>query len=293
MPNQRQPTFDTNPSKPKLRLPAGSWDTHCHIFGPKEQFSFAPTSKIDPADAPKEKLFALHAMLGIARCVIVQSAVHGTDNRVVEDALLAKGGAYLGIALLPVTVADAELRRLDRLGFRGVRFNFMKHLHQAASIEEVIGLGSRLADVGWHLQIHMEITLIEAMTPILKRSPVPVVIDHIGRVDAGLGLEQAPFQSLRRLLQSDGLWVKVSGCDRITRIGPPYADALPFARQLVAEFPDRVLWGTDWPHPHHAGPVPDDGLLVDIIAEMAPSEELRRQLMVENSRRLYDRGVSP
>jgi 2-pyrone-4,6-dicarboxylate lactonase len=292
MADPRQPTFDTNPSNPKLRLPSGSWDTHCHIFGPKAQFPFAATSKIDPADAPKEKLFALHAMLGIERCVIVQSAVHGTDNRVVEDALLAKGGAYLGIALLPITVADAELRRLDRLGFRGVRFNFMKHLQQAASIEEVIGLGSRLADIGWHLQIHMESTLIESMTPILKRSVVPVVIDHIGRIDAGLGLEQAPFQSLRRLVENDGFWVKVSGCDRITRTGPPYADALPFARQLVAEFPDRVLWGTDWPHPHHAGPIPDDGLLVDIIAEMAPSEELRRKLMVDNPRRLYDRGVS-
>ena len=138
----------------------------------------------------------------------------------------------------------------------------------------------------------MESTLIESMTPILKRSAVPVVIDHIGRVDAGLGLEQAPFQSLRRLIENDGFWVKVSGCDRITRTGPPYADALPFARQLVAEFPDRVLWGTDWPHPHHAGPIPDDGLLVDIIAEMAPSEELRRKLMVDNPRRLYDKGVS-
>jgi len=292
MSDPRQSTFAINPSKPKLRLPAGAWDTHCHIFGPKERFPFAPTSKIDPADAAKEQLFALHEMLGIERCVIVQSAVHGADNRVVEDALLAKDGAYLGIALLPITVADAELRRLDRLGFRGVRFNFMKHLQQAASIEEVIGVGSRLADIGWHLQIHMESTLIESMTPILKRSVVPVVIDHIGRVDAGLGLEQAPFQNLRRLIENDGFWVKVSGCDRITRTGPPYADALPFARQLVAEFPDRVLWGTDWPHPHHAGPIPDDGLLVDIIAEMAPSEELRRKLMVDNPRRLYDKGVS-
>ena len=135
----------------------------------------------------------------------------------VEDALLARHGRPIcGIALLPITVADAELRRLDRLGFRGVRFNFMKHLHQAASMEEVIGLGSRLADIGWHLQIHMESTLIEPMTPVLKRSPVPVVIDHIGRIDAGLGLEQAPFQSLRRLLQDDRFWVKVCGCDRIT-----------------------------------------------------------------------------
>jgi len=291
MADQRQPTFHTNPSKPKLRLPPGSWDTHCHIFGPKAQFPFAPTSSSDPADAPKERLFALHALLGIERCVIVQTSVHGTDNRVVEDALLAKGGAYLGIALLPIAVATTELRRLDRLGFRGVRFNFMKHLHQAASIEEVMGLASKLEDVGWHLQIHMENSLIEAMAPILKRSPVPVVIDHIGRVDAGLGLSQAPFQSLRRLLENDNFWVKVSGCDRITRTGPPYADALPFARQLVADFPDRVLWGTDWPHPHHAAPIPDDGLLVDLIGEMAPSDELRRRLMVDNPRRLYDRGA--
>jgi 2-pyrone-4,6-dicarboxylate lactonase len=293
MPDQRQPTFHTNPSKPKLRLPAGSWDTHCHIFGPKARFPFAPTSTSDPADAPKERLFALHEMLGIERCVIVQTSVHGTDNRVVEDALLAKGGAYLGIALLPITVTSAELRRLDGLGFRGVRFNFMKHLHQPASIEEVIGLGSRLAEVGWHLQVHMESSLIEAMAPILKRSAVPVVIDHIGRVDAGLSLSQAPFQSLRRLIENDGFWVKVSGCDRITRTGPPYADALPFARQLVAEFPDRVLWGTDWPHPHHPAPIPDDGLLVDLIGEMAPSDALRHQLMVDNPRRLYDRGAQP
>src|SRR6476646_453680 len=218
MASERLPTFHPHPSTPKLRLPPGSWDTHCHVLGPTDKYPFAATTTINPADAPKEKVFALHAMLGIERCVIVQSAVHGTDNRVIEDALLAKPGVYLGIALLPVTVTDAELRRLDRLGFRGVRFNFMRHLHQAASIEEVIALGSRLADIGWHMQIHMESTLIEAMTPILKRSPVPVVIDHIGRVDAGLGLEQAPFQSLRRLLENDGLWLKVSGCDRITRL---------------------------------------------------------------------------
>lgn len=289
---QRLPTFHGNPGKPRLRLPPGSWDTHCHVFGPKSTYPFAATTTIDPADAPKDKLFALHRLLGIERCVIVQSALHGMDNRVVEDALQAKGGSYLGIALLPVTVPDAKLRRLDRLGFRGVRYNFMKHLHQAASIEDVIGLASRLASIGWHLQIHMEGSLIEVMAPVLERSPVPVVIDHIGRVDAGLGLEQPPFQRLLRLLQDDRFWVKVSGCDRITRSGPPYADAVPFARKLVAEFPDRVVWGTDWPHPHHAGPVPEDGQLVDIIADIAPTPELRRKLMVDNPQRLYDRGAS-
>ena len=275
---ERVPLFHLNPSKPKLRLPRGSWDTHCHVLGPT----------INPADAPKEKLFALHAMLGIERCVIVQTAMHGMDNRVTEDALAAKGGAYLGVALLPATVDDAELRRLDRLGFRGVRYNFMPHLHRDYNFEQVMALTPRLVDVGWHLQIHMDGSLLPDMASGLERSPMPVVIDHIGRIDAGLGLEQAPFQCLLRLMQHDKFWVKVSGCDRITRTGPPYADAIPFARKLVSEFPDRVVWGTDWPHPHHKGPIPDDGQLVDIIAEMAPSDELRRKLMVDNPRRLYD-----
>jgi 2-pyrone-4,6-dicarboxylate lactonase len=294
MSGARLPTFHPSPSKPKLRLPPGSWDTHCHIFGPKDRFPFAATSSLDPADAPKEQLFALHQRLGIERCVIVQSAVHGMDNRVVEDALPETGGRYLGIALAPVSVNDAELARLDRLGFRGVRFNYMRHLHQAAPIGDVVReLAPRLARVGWHLQIHMEAGLIGEMAPALLDSPVPVVIDHIGRVDAGAGLDQKPFVELLRLMSDPRCWVKVSGCDRITRDGPPYADAVPFARKLVDEFPDRVVWGTDWPHPHHAGPTPDDGRLVDLIAEIAPTDEQRRRLMVDNPTRLYDRGERP
>jgi 2-pyrone-4,6-dicarboxylate lactonase len=290
--NKRQPTFLSNPRKPTLALPAGSWDTHCHVFGPKDRFPFASTSNIDPADAPKEKLFALHAGLGIERCVIVQTAVHGTDNRVTEDALAAKGGTYLAVALLLPSVETSELRRLDRAGFRGVRYNFMKHIHRNASIDQVVALTPRLAEIGWHLQIHMEASLLADMAPALSRSQVPVVIDHIGRVDAALGFEQAPFQELLRLMESDKFWVKLSGCDRITRTGPPYADAVPFARKLVGDFPDRVVWGTDWPHPNHQGPVPDDGELVDLIAEIAPTEALRRKLMVDNPSRLYDRKVS-
>ena len=292
MASERLPTFHPHPSTPKLRLPPGSWDTHCHVLGPTDKYPFAATTTINPADAPKETLFALHAMLGIERCVIVQTATHGMDNRVTEDALAAKGGSYLGVALLPTTVSDAELRRLDGRGFHGVRFNFMRHLHQAATLDEVMALTPRLADIGWHLQVHMDGAFIADMAAALARSPVPVVIDHIGRVDAGLGLEQEPFQHLLRLMQNDKFWVKVSGCDRISRTGPPYADAVPFARKLVTEFPDRVVWGTDWPHPHHKGPVPDEGQLVDLIAEMAPTDELRRKLMVDNPRRLYDRRAA-
>src|SRR5262249_48043164 len=175
----RRPALQPNPRNPTLRLQPGSWDTHCHVIGPKDRYPFAPTATIDPGDAPKEKLFALHALLGIERCVIVQSAVHGMDNRVVEDALAAKGGSYLGVALLPPNADIAELRRLDGKGFRGVRYNFMPHLHQSASIEEVIAMTPRLAEAGWHLQVHMHASLISSMALALTRSAVPVVIDHI------------------------------------------------------------------------------------------------------------------
>jgi 2-pyrone-4,6-dicarboxylate lactonase len=287
-PVQRPQIFHPNPSKPRLRLPPGSWDTHCHVLGPTDKYPYASTTTINPADAPKEKLFALHRHLGIERCVIVHTATHGMDLRVTEDAVAATGGRYLGVALLPSNVGEAELRRLDKLGFRGVRYNFMPHLHESDSIDQVVALTSRLADIGWHLQIHMDGSYIADMGPKLERSPVPVVIDHIGRVDAGQGLEQPAFQNLLRLMQNPKFWMKVSGLDRITKQGPPYADAIPFARKLVAEFPDRVVWGTDWPHPHHKGPIPDEGQLVDLIAEMAPTDELLRKLMVENPHRLYE-----
>jgi 2-pyrone-4,6-dicarboxylate lactonase len=163
------------------------------VIGPKQIFPFATTTAINPGDATKDTLLALHTLLGIERCVVVQSAIHGMDNRVVEDALAAKSGSYLGIALLPPSTDLTELRRLDALGFRGVRYNFMRHLHQTASIEEMMMLTPRLAEVGWHLQIHMDGSFIADMAPALKSSPVPVVVDHIGRVDAALGLEHDAF----------------------------------------------------------------------------------------------------
>ena len=157
----------------------------------------------------------------------------------------------------------------------------------AAPIDEVVAFGKRLADIGWHLQIHMAAELIGELTPALKRSPVPVVIDHMGRVDASKGLDQEPFKNLLRLLEDRNVWVKVSGADRATRQGPPYADAVPFARKLVEEAGDRCVWGLDWPHPNHTGPVPDDGVLVDLLAEIAPSEAQRQALLVDNPQRLY------
>ena len=208
----------------------------------------------------------------------------------VADAIAAKQGDYCGVALLPPAVGDAELAHLDALGFRGVRFNFMRHLGKAAAIEEAIGLANRLAGLGWHLQVHFEAELIDELAPWLKRSAVPVVIDHMGRIDAALGIDQPAFRSLLDLMRDPHFRVKVSGSERISRKAPPWEDAIPFARKLVAEFGDRCFWGSDWPHPNLAA-VPDDGMLVDLLAEIAPSEAQRRALLADNPKRFYGFGT--
>lgn len=280
-------TYKPAPTQPKFTLPKGACDTHCHVFGPAGTFPYSLESKLQPGDAPKEKLFALHDMIGIERCVIVQSGVHGFDNRAMLDAMAARNGDYLGIALLPVDVDDDEIRRLKDLGVRGVRFNYMAHLKPGASIGELLHLADRLAKFDWHLQIHMDNSLIEGMADGLAKSSVPVVIDHMGRIDASLGMDQAPFNALLRLMENEHLLVKVSGCERASRQDAPYSDALPFARMLVENFSSRVLWGTDWPHPNFRADAPDDGILVDLIPEIAPTAELQRALLVDNPYRFY------
>jgi 2-pyrone-4,6-dicarboxylate lactonase len=281
------PYWMAAPSTPKLKLPPGSCDAHVHVFGPRARFPFAEGRSYTPSDATKEMLFALHARLGIEHCVIVQPNCHGPDNSVTEDAVAATGGAYKGVALVSTSIADAELKRLSAAGLTGARFHYMQHLGTGATIDEAVAFGKRLADLGWHLQIHMDGDRIAELAPALRRSPVPVMIDHIGRIDASRGLEQPAFRALLALMQDKNVWIKVSGTDRATRQGPPYAEAVPFARKLVAEFGDRVVWGTDWPHPNHAPPVVDDGLLVDILAEIAPSASALQALLVDNPQRFY------
>lgn len=281
-------SFHLNPSAPKWKLPSNACDTHCHVFGPQKSFAYAADRTYTPqCEAPKETLFSLHEKLGIERCVIVQTGCHGFDNSAVADAIATKNGNYLGVALLPAYVGLADLLDHVRQGFRAVRFNFMKHLGGGASLEEVIALTPLLASLGWHLQVHMESALIADMSRLLKQSAVPVVIDHMGRVDASLGLDHQDFTALRRLLEDNRFWVKVSGVERSSRQDAPYKDALPFAKTLISQFGDRVLWGTDWPHPNLQGAVPDDGKLADLICEMAPHENQRQALLVDNPSRLY------
>jgi 2-pyrone-4,6-dicarboxylate lactonase len=261
------------------------------VIGPAARFPLQSpaTSAAVPAqpvlEAPKEALFALHARLGIDRSVIVQSARHGLDNSAVEDAISAGGGRYLGIAIVPTDVDDAELGRLAACGFRGVRFNFMRHLGAAEPIEAVMALAPRLAGHGLHLQVHFESELIHGLAPHLAESPVPVVIDHMARVDASKGPDHADFMALRRLLADERFLVKVSGVDRIDR-GPPYAAGVALARLLVESFPDRCLWGTDWPHVNHHH-CPDDKELAVLTAAIAPDADLRQRLLVRNPERFY------
>jgi 2-pyrone-4,6-dicarboxylate lactonase len=281
-------TYDPHPAAPRLRLPAGACDTHVHVFGPAARFPYAAGRNFTPVDAPREALFALHRTLGVTRCVVVQSAVHGTDNRAVEDAIAAGQGNYLGVALVAPDVADAELARLASVGFRGVRFNFMRHL-AGVSIDQVIALTPRLAAAGLHLQVHFESALVHELAAPLARSAVPVVIDHMGRVDAGKGPDHADFRALVGLLGNPLFRVKVSGIDRIDSSpasAPSYPNGVELARRLVEAFPDRCFWGTDWPHPNHTH-VPNDAALVDALERIAPTAAAREQLLVTNPASFY------
>jgi len=280
------PSFKAKPRTPRLKLPRGACDTHFHVFGPHKRFPFAPDRSYTPTcDAPKETLFSMHAKMGIERGVVVQSAAHGFDNSAAAD-LLAANQNYRGVALVPASTGMKELKRLHEQGFRGVRFHFMEHLGKGDSIEDVLEMAKRLAEIGWHLQIHTHGPRIAELSPALARSPVPVVIDHMGRIDAGKGLEHADFRALLALMGKKHLWVKVSGSERISRQSAPWKDAVPYARKLVADFGDRALWGTDWPHPN-LKEVPDDGELVDLLSEIAPGEAERRRLLVDNPRLFY------
>jgi 2-pyrone-4,6-dicarboxylate lactonase len=282
-------TYTDTPSDINFKFPPLACDTHVHVFGPVAKFPFDEQRKITPLEAPKEKLFALHRKYNIQRCVIVQSIVHGFDNSVVEDAIRAGEGNYLGIALVPVSVSDSDLKRLADVGFRGVRFNFMKHISGQTKVSEVIELTHRLAHFGLHLQVHFESELIHELGPILAKSSVPVVIDHMGRIDARKGFDHSDIQALIKLLEFKNFNVKVSGIDRIDSLATSeegYVAGVNIARLLVDRYPESCLWGTDWPHPNHTH-IPDDGVLIDALPKIAPKPELMEQLLVKNPQKLY------
>jgi 2-pyrone-4,6-dicarboxylate lactonase len=278
-------TFSTNPSKPRLKLPVNACDAHCHIFGPAAQFPYLESRSFTPVDAGKDQLFALHDFLGIQRCVIVQTALHGFDNSVVVNAMQARKGAYLGVALAAASTTSEQIAEMDKQGFRGIRFNFMAHLKNSDSIEDILALTKRMEPFGWHLQVHFSSDLVHSLTPLLTQSAVPVMIDHIGRVDASLGSNHVDFQGLLKLLDDPRFSVKVSGIDRISK-AHPYDGGVLLAKILVDKFTEKCVWGTDWPHPNHHH-IPDDGQLVDLIPRIADSQAKIDKLMVTNPEKFY------
>lgn len=279
--------FHPAPKKPDFVMPPGACDAHCHVFGPAARFPFAPGRTYTPVDAPKETLFALHRMLGVERSVLVQASCHGTDNTAMLDMIAAGEGRYRGIAMVRADVSDAGLEALHEGGVRGVRFNFVTHLGEDADIDAVRTVIDRILPLGWHAVVHFDAVKLETLAPVLKELPITMVIDHMGRVDASLGIDQPAFRMLLDLMEDERFWVKVCGSERVSRAGPPFHDAVPFARTLVERFPDRVLWGTDWPHPNIKKHMPDDGALVDLLPLIAPDPANRQKLLVDNPTRMY------
>ncbi len=277
---------DRNPKKPRLALPPLSCDSHFHVFGPQRVFPFAADRTFTPQDAPKEELFALHKLLGLERGVFVQSSCHGGDHAVLLDLLAAAPARYRGVALLTRDTPEAEIARLDAAGVCGVRFHFFSHLGKPAPYDDIRAVIAKVAPRGWHVAIHVGGQGVLEQYEFITSIGAPVVIDHIGRIDVREGLDGKAFSALRRLLDRGNVWVKLSGTDRITRKAVPYHDAVPFTRALAEHAPERVVWGSDWPHPNHFA-VPNDGDLVDLIAEIAPNEATRHKMMVDNPARLF------
>jgi len=281
--------YHPNPSRPTFVLPPGAVDAHCHVFGPGERFPYAPERKYTPCDAPKEKLWQLRERLGFARNVIVQATCHGSDNRAVVDALQSSQGRARGVASVREDVSAAELQSLHAAGVRGARFNFVKRLVDTTPRDVLERIARTVAPLGWHIVIYFEAEDLHDLFDFFARLPVPLVVDHMGRPDVTRSPEGPEFGRFLDLMRSrPDIWCKVTCPERLSVLGPPgFDDVVPFARRVVTEFPDRVLWGTDWPHPNLKGFMPDDGAQVDMIPRIAPTAALQHKLLVDNPQQLY------
>ena len=284
------------PSAPQFRMPAGAVDAHCHVFGPGAQFPYAPQRKYTPCDASADQLFALRDRLGFERNVIVQATCHGADNSALVDALQRSAGRARGVATVRPDISDAELAELHEAGVRGVRFNFVKRLVDRVPTESLEQIVAKIAPLGWHVVIYFEAPDLPELYDFFSAIPVDLVVDHMGRPDVTKDVNGPEFELFMRFMRENpNVWTKVTCPERLSVTGPraldgeqhAYVDVVPFARRVVEEFPDRVLWGTDWPHPNLKDHMPDDGLLVDYIPQIATTAQLQQRLLVDNPTRLY------
>lgn len=286
IPTCKAPDPDTR--TPRTKAPPGACDAHCHVFGPGAVFPYAEDRAYTPPDAPYDALVALHRTLGLERAVIVHASCHGSDMRVTLDGIARSGGAMRGVAVVDPGVTDRDLEALHAGGIRGVRFNFVRHLGGTPDTAFFDRVLAQVGPLGWHVVLHLDAVDVEALAPRLAAIRVPFVVDHMGRVRARDGTGQPAFRALLRLMDNERAWAKVCGMERVSSAGAPFRDAVPFARALAAAAPDRVLWGTDWPHPNIAGDMPNDGDLLDLLGEALDGDAgLLRRVLVDNPNRLY------
>ena len=277
---------DPNTRKPGFKPPPLACDAHCHIFGPAAKFPFDPKASYHPPDSPFEGLQRLHKVLGLERAVIVHASCHGADMRATLDGIARSKGAYRGTAIVDESVTDKDYERMHAGGIRGVRFNFVQHLGGRPDMAFFKRNVERAKAFGWHLILHLDAQDLVEFKDMFLKIPVPIVIDHMGRVVAKDGLDQQPFKVLLEWMRNERFWVKVCGPERVSSMGPPFTDAVPFARKLIEAAPERILWGTDWPHPNVKW-MPNDGDLMDLFAQMATTPELQKKILVDNPARLY------
>ncbi len=278
---------DPDTKTPKFQPPPGACDAHCHIFGPGAVYPYAADRSYTPPDAPLARFKELQTTLGLSRAVLVNASCHGTDNTVILDAIAQSGGSYRGVANVGGSISDAELAQLNDGGIRGIRFNFVQHLGGTPDMDVFHDLVERIVPLGWHVVLHFDAADLLQFGDMLRSLPVPFIIDHMGRVPTRDGLDQKPFAILLDTARMDNCWIKICGAERISSVGPPFTDAVPFAQAVLEVAPDRTLWGTDWPHPNIKRHMPNDGDLVDLIPLFVPDAELQRRVLVDNPHRLY------
>ncbi len=280
---------DPNPVAPAFTPPPGTCDTHFHVFGPSNRFPYGANRKYTPPDSPLEDYFGLMEVLGIERGVVVHPNLHGPDNAVTLDAIARSDGRFLGVVKLEASGTFEELKHLDTLGVRGVRFAFNPQHGGTFDSELFDRTAGWCADLGWQIEIHSAPDDLVELAERLARAEIPIVIDHMGRVDVSLGTDQEPFRVLLDLVRETHIWVKLTGADRITKTGAPYDDVVPFARELIAVAPDRMIWGTDWPHSAYFDPskMPNDGVLMNLLPAFAPDSAVRDRILVDNAARLF------
>lgn len=292
--DQRALPPDPNPRKPGFEMPPGACDTHFHIFGLPHIFPFAETRRYTPTPAPLEHYLMMQDAVGLTRGVVVQPTAHGVDNAVTLDAIARSGGRLKGVANIDATLGDEILEELKAGGICGARFNLMSD--RAGSTEDIVRELPRLERLGWSLDLHVDIEHMVAHADFIRGLPVPVVIDHMARPDPAAGVDQPNMGLLLDLIADQRFWVKISGADKMSadrrahvEDGLPYMDVTPFARAVIGAIPERVIWGSDWPHSNifTPGHIANDGDMLDLLAEYAPDEAVRNRILVDNPARLY------